>query len=370
MSGTSADAVDAVLVDITDRHCRSVLSHKLPLPDSLRSRITDLYHPGQNEIDRFGSLDREIAECFATAVQQLLQNAQISADGITAIGSHGQTIRHRPRPETGRAFTLQIGDPNVIAEVTGITTVADFRRRDMAVGGQGAPLVPAFHKAVFSAAERYRVILNIGGIANITLLPEQCGAVRGYDTGPGNGLMDAWIQRNLGRPFDDQGAWAASGKVDHRLLTKLLAHPYFTLPSPKSTGREEFHPNWLDQILHSHPSNKPEDIQATLLELTAISIAEHIKKETTKGEIFVCGGGARNKALLSRLQQLLPSFALDTTAALGISPDDVEAAAFAWLAMRTLQGAPGNLASVTGAAEDVILGGIYPGKNWRGLCGV
>src|SRR5690606_16742799 len=230
--------------------------------------IIDLYQPGDNEIDRFGSIDREIAYIFADAALQLLQKAQISAHEIVAIGSHGQTIRHRPRPLQGQSFSLQIGDPNVIAEITGITTVADFRRRDVAAGGQGAPLVPAFHRAIFSSAEHCRIILNIGGVANITRLPTN-GLVRGYDTGPGNGLMDAWISRNLGLPFDKEGKWAGSGKVNDELLAMLLSHPYFQLAPPKSTGREEFHLSWLDRLLTSLPTISPEDVQATLLEMTA-----------------------------------------------------------------------------------------------------
>lgn len=365
MSGTSADAIDAALVDIQESSCRVITARQFPLSDELRMRIIGLYQPGENEVDRLGSLDQAIGRAFGDAVVRLLDDSDLSAQEITAVGSHGQTIRHRPRIQSGENFTLQIGDPNLIAQRTGIITVADFRRRDMAAGGQGAPLVPAFHRAVFATPEKNRIILNIGGIANITLLKSD-GSTSGYDTGPGNGLMDAWISRCRGARFDVQGGWAASGQINSPLLKALCAHPYFRLPPPKSTGKEEFHLHWLDSVLQEHPPISSEDVQATLLELTAVSIAEQICSECKGADVVVCGGGAHNTALLQRLGELLEYSEIYTTDKLGIPSDFVEAAAFAWLAMRTLKGLTGNLCSVTGAKEEVVLGGIYPGRNWNG----
>lgn len=360
MSGTSADAIDAALVEFQGHQPRVLRATTTPLPESLRTQVLSLYESGENEIDRMGSLDRQLASAFAKAALQLLQEAGVTPAAVAAIGSHGQTLRHRPRPSTGLPFTLQIGDPSLIAELTGITTVADFRRRDMAAGGQGAPLAPGLHQAVFAEPGRDRAVINIGGIANITWLPDTGPAI-GYDTGPGNGLMDAWIARSQGRPYDEAGAWAAQGKVDTDLLMKLMDHPYFQLPPPKSTGREEFHWNWLTALLEQYPAVTAVDVQATLLELTARTIGNAIQAHKATGvEIYICGGGARNTTLMERLQTLLPGCSIRTTDELGIPPDYVEAVAFAWLAMRTLQRQPGNLPSVTGAVREVILGGIYP----------
>lgn len=362
MSGTSADAVDAALVEFDSNQPKVLAASTSPLSAPLRSRILSLYESGSDEIDRLGTLDRELAQNFAAAALQLLQDTGRSPRDVTAIGSHGQTVRHRPRPASGMPFTLQIGDPNLLAELTGITTVADFRRRDMAAGGQGAPLAPGFHRAVFARPGGNRALVNIGGIANITWLPAT-GPVTGYDTGPGNGLMDAWIAHSHQRPFDKGGAWAAQGIVDPALLAQLLAHPYFHLPPPKSTGREEFHWRWLEAVLANHPALPPADVQATLLELTAQSISRAVLAQAADAELHVCGGGAHNTHLMARLQALLPRGRVATTEELGIPPDYVEAVAFAWLAMRTINRLSGNLPEVTGAQREVVLGGIYPGTG-------
>lgn len=360
MSGTSADAIDAALMSIDENHCQVISALQFPLPHAIRERIIGLFHPGVNEIDQMGELDIKLGRLFADAVLQLLARSDYQAGDIVAIGSHGQTIRHRPRNVGGANFTLQIGDPNTIAQITGITTVADFRRRDMAAGGQGAPLVPAFHQAVFSRPQHFRVVLNIGGIANITVLSPD-GSVHGYDTGPGNGLMDAWVARCTGEEVDRDGAWAARGSVSLELLHALSDHSYFILPPPKSTGREEFSLDWLLNTLQGFPQLSEGDIQATLLELTARSIADQIKNAGESGDILVCGGGAHNGTLMRRLSALLPDFNIHTTDAFGIPVDYVEAAAFAWLAMRSIKQLTGNIPAVTGAHHEVVLGGIYPG---------
>ena len=359
MSGTSADAIDAVLVDLNNNP-KLVAQHTLPFPIDIQQKIHAIALPGDNEIDRMGALDAVLGKLFAQTCTELLAKAELSADQIIAIGSHGQTIRHRPPDTTEGVFTLQIGDPNLIAELTGITTVADFRRRDMAAGGQGAPLVPAFHRAIFHSSTKDRAIVNIGGMANITWLPAQ-GKVLGFDTGPGNVLMDIWIAEHLGDTYDRNGAWAHSGNPCPSLLKELLATPYFELAAPKSTGRENFNRAWLGEKLKKGASQlPPNDIQATLLELTAITIADSIQglNQTSK-DVFVCGGGAYNTALMQRLQELLPNDILASTSILGIDPQWVEAMAFAWLAHETINHRPGNLREVTGAEREVILGGIY-----------
>lgn len=366
MSGTSADAVDAALVSIDENRCEVISAIQLPLPNPIRDSVIGLFYPGVNEIDRMGELDVRLGRLFADATLQLLTQSEHTAGDIVAIGSHGQTVRHRPRNSEGANFTLQLGDPNTIAQITGITTVADFRRRDMAAGGQGAPLVPAFHQAVFSHPQRFRVVLNIGGIANITVLTAD-GAVYGYDTGPGNGLMDAWVARCTGEAVDCDGAWAGRGIVSTELFAALYAHPYFTIRPPKSTGREEFSLAWLLKTLQSFPHLSERDIQATLLELTARSIADQIKYAGDGGEVLVCGGGAHNGTLMRRLSALLPDFNVWTTDKFGIPVNYVEAAAFAWLAMRTLKQLTGNVPAVTGAHHEVVLGGIYPGTNKLGI---
>lgn len=363
MSGTSLDSVDAVAVDISTERCTLIAAGSYPLPATTRQQILQLTQPGDNEIEQMGLLDLELGNIFASATSQLIAEHQLDRADIQAIGSHGQTIRHRPG--TGApGFTLQIGDPNTIAERTGITTVADFRRRDMAAGGQGAPLVPAFHQALFQHRTQPRLLVNIGGMSNITILPagEQPGLM-GYDTGPGNVLLDSWIQHNQDKSYDRDGAWAASGNICQPLLERLLALPFFQLPAPKSTGREQFNLSWLQQQL-THLNQQPcaTDVQATLLEYTAVTLSDAIKKHTDwqHYHIYLCGGGAHNSALKQRITALLAPAKVDTTASLGVDPDWVEAIAFSWLAYRTLAGMSGNLSAVTGASGERILGGIYP----------
>lgn len=362
MSGTSADAIDAVAVSIPeDGALRLLASHAHPIPPATRQAIHTLTVPGPDEIDRLGSLHTELGELFAEAALAVLAKTALTADAIRAIGSHGQTVRHRPAAR--HPFSLQIGNPAVIAERTRIATVADFRARDIAAGGHGAPLVPAFHREVFRAAGKNRAIVNIGGIANVTFLPaDDDQPVTGFDTGPGNTLLDAWARRHLGRDRDDDGRWATGGKSSPTLLEKLLAEPYLNTPPPKSTGREHFHLAWLDAALtdlHAGPPS-PQDVQATLLRFTAQTIAQALGRFLPKiDEIYVCGGGSHNPALLKALAHEAAGIPIRTTDALGLHPDWVEACAFAWLAHRTLQGRPGNLPSVTGARHPVILGGIY-----------
>jgi len=363
MSGTSADAIDAALVDFSSYPLKLLAQHSRPFDRATRAAIQQLAHPGTNEIDRMGHLDRVLGEAFSEVTLELLELAGIKADQVVAVGSHGQTLRHRPPGTQETPFSLQVGDPNIIAQRTGITTIADFRRRDMAAGGQGAPLVPAFHQACFASAEQDRAIVNIGGIANLTWLPRDGRDVVGFDTGPGNGLMDAWIGHALGKPYDDLGQWAASGKADPELLERLLTHPYFARQHPKSTGPEEFHRGWLEaQLEQLHHKLKPEDVQATLLSLTVTSLAKEIEAvaSSTPAEIYLCGGGAYNRELMQQLQAHLPRHSVKTTEALGLSPEWIEAVAFAWLAQQTWSGHPGNLPCVTGAQAPCLLGAIYP----------
>lgn len=359
MSGTSLDGIDAVAVRFAPEF-ELIGSHSFDLPQAVRNQILSLCTPSDNEIDRMGTLDQALAKLFANAALELINKFNLNKEQIAAIGSHGQTIRHRPES----AFTLQIGNPSLIAELTGITTVADFRPRDIAAGGQGAPLVPAFHKALFHSTATPRIILNIGGMANLTWLPTDPNEkVLGYDTGPGNVLMDGWISRHLNRNYDANGHWAATGTVDNLLVNQLLALPYFSQPAPKSTGREQFNMAWLDdEIANCIIPVAHQDIQATLLELTARSIADQIQHFNLESypDVFVCGGGSYNKALLNRIAALLPDNAVTTTHALNLDPDWVEAAAFGWLAKQTLNTLPGNLPDVTGADGARVLGAIYP----------
>jgi anhydro-N-acetylmuramic acid kinase len=359
MSGTSLDALDAVLVDFSNPAPMLIASHSHAIPDELRRELAALTQPGENEITRLGEADLAVAELSAEAVTQLLKEAGVSAQQIMAIGSHGQTIRHCPE-EGCFGFTLQIGDPNTIAQRTGITTVADFRRRDLAAGGQGAPLVPAFHAAVFRRPDMNRVMINIGGIANITRLPADTSQpITGFDTGPGNGLLDAWAGRHLQQAMDKDGRWAASGQVSESLLERCLNDDYFHRPPPKSTGKEYFNLGWVEGKCED--SLPPEDIQATLCELTAVSIAEAVDSGSGKDEeVLICGGGVHNATLMARLRHHLAPRSVANTGEAGVPPDWVEAMAFAWLARETLAGRPGNLPSVTGASQPVILGGIYP----------
>lgn len=358
MSGTSLDSLDAVLVEIHPNGIQLLTSHSLPLAEPLRQAIQGLCHSGNHEIEQLAITDLEIARLSAQVVNELLARVQEDPSKIAAIGSHGQTIRHRP----GQGYTLQIGDPSLIAELTGITVVADFRRRDLAAGGQGAPLVPAFHQWLFASQKQHRVVVNIGGISNISILPSaQSEPVTGFDTGPGNLLMDYWCRRHKGTAFDQDGHWAASAEPHAGLLHSLLAEPFFQQPPPKSTGRELFNPQWLQAQLQAFPLVSADEVQATLCQLTARGIAEAIMAYAPGSEaVFVCGGGAHNTTLMNRLQAELPEKTVATTAVLGLEPGWVEATAFAWLACQTLARRPGNLPDVTGAKGLRVLGGIYP----------
>lgn len=364
MSGTSSDAIDAVLIK-THPHLELIATHSSPIPTELQQQIHQVSDPQKGTIDQLGHLDHQLGNAFAKAVLELMSIANISPKMIIAIGSHGQTIRHRPSPNP-HPFTLQIGDPNIIAEKTGITTVADFRRRDMALGGQGAPLVPAFHRAVFSTEKIDRAIVNIGGMANITWLPQAQleSEVIGFDTGPGNVLLDAWIQQHLQQRFDHNGNWAAQGKLNKPLLDLLLTEDFFQQSPPKSTGREMFNLTWLENRLESfNQIVSAVDVQRTLLELTAKTIADSIQTLSThRKEIFVCGGGVFNQLLMKRLQDLLTPNTLASTTKLGFEPQWIEAMAFAWLAYRRTENKSGNICSVTGAKEPGVLGAIYFGR--------
>lgn len=364
MSGTSADGIDVALVEFHERHGRTHAAlhaaRTYPWAPALRTRLVALGQGGDcDSLDELGTLDVQVADAFADAALALLQDAGVVPARVRALGSHGQTIRHRPagaRFDGRHPFTMQIGDAHRIAERTGITTVADFRRRDVAAGGHGAPLLPALHAALLHDGREARAVLNLGGIANLTLLPVD-GPVRGFDTGPANALLDAWCERHTGAAFDDGGAFAASGRVDAALLARLHAEPWFALPPPKSTGREHFHLDWLQPHL---ALAAPHDVQATLLELTATTVAQalHAQQPDTR-RVLVCGGGVHNPVLLARLAAHLPGVVVESTATQGVDPDFVEAMGFAWLARQTLLGLPGNLPAVTGARGPRVLGAIH-----------
>ncbi|WP_437880243.1 anhydro-N-acetylmuramic acid kinase [Pseudomonas sp. LRF_L74] len=354
MSGTSLDGLDIALIEQAQR-TKLLATHYIPMPDALRSELLGLCSPGADEIARSAEAENRWATLAAAGISQLLQKEKLDASQIRAIGSHGQTIRHEPL----RRFTTQIGNPALLVELTGIAVVADFRRRDVAAGGQGAPLVPAFHDALFSHPSRRRAILNIGGFSNLSLLvPEQ--EVRGFDCGPGNVLMDAWILRHAGKHYDSGGQWAAGGTLAPQLLERLSDDPFFKAKGPKSTGRELFNLDWLDHHLNGLQI-APQDVQRTLLELTALSITDSLKHALPQvEEVLVCGGGAHNDALMARLQAYLPGCLVGSTREAGIDPDWIEAMAFAWLAYCCLEGLPGNRPSVTAAKGSRILGAIYP----------
>jgi anhydro-N-acetylmuramic acid kinase len=357
ISGTSADGIDAALVRFTDGRPGLVAGLTHPWDEILRGRILAVAQDELRlDLDAYGRLDVAVGLAFADAARAVLDRAGVAANEVTALGSHGQTIRHRPTGEF--PFTLQIGDPSVIAERTGVDTVADFRRPDIAAGGQGAPLVPAFHATVLRPEQGSRVVLNLGGIANVTRLAPD-GGVTGFDTGPANGLMDAWCLRHRGQPFDRDGLFAASGRVDPTLLAELLADAYFALSPPKSTGREHFHLAWLD----AHPrvaALAPEDVQATLLALGAVSVVDAIEQYAADAtDVVACGGGVHNKALMDAIAVRLEGRPLHASGAFGIDPDMMEAMAFAWLAYRRLRGEPGNLPAVTGASGSRLLGAVY-----------
>lgn len=357
ISGTSMDGIDAALVHFDQSSVIFLQARGYHYPAELRSRLLRAVREPQHcTVDEVGELDRWTGECFRDAAVAILKDAGIDENEVRAIGSHGQTLRHQP--EKPHPYTMQIGDPSVIAAGTGITTIADFRRADVARGGQGAPLTPPFHEWLFRDPDRNRVVLNIGGIANITVLPSGPADATGFDTGPGNTLLDAWIRRHRGDSYDKDGAWAASGKPDPALLDRLLADPYFRLAPPKSTGFEYFNLAWLDAVVVD--GLDPADVQATLCALSAESIAMALQTAAPyTTEVLVCGGGVHNRELMSQLETALPDAEFKSTSTIGLDPDWVEAAAFAWLAMRTLHGLPGNLPGVTGASEAAVLGAIY-----------
>ncbi|QPG06217.1 anhydro-N-acetylmuramic acid kinase [Salinimonas marina] len=397
MSGTSMDGVDAVLCAIDthkpmDTHWFQTLKRvSLPFPDSLLNTLNTLCQPSVNEINKMGAADIGVARLFAQAVGVLIEEAGLTPNDITALGSHGQTIRHHPAgycAETANVgFTLQIGDPNTLAVLTGIPVVADFRRKDVALGGQGAPLVPAFHQAIFGCHDSYRnpavpaskkdfsldthqsqtkaigafarAIVNIGGIANISFIDDSPSSISGFDSGPGNILMDGWVSEHLQLPFDKSGKWAASGTVHQTLLDACLNDPYFKQAAPKSTGREYFNTLWVSRVLQTFTDITPADVQATLCELTAAHIADAVKMQPRVEQVYICGGGAYNTHLLSRIQALLPAQKVMTTQTLGICPQDVEGAAFAWLAYAYLERITANVPAVTGACRNAVLGGLY-----------
>lgn len=356
MSGTSMDGIDAVLVSFSDNRTRIHATHSTPYPDALRQRLIQLSQ-NHGTPDDIGELDHNVGDLFAQTARKAIEKAGVASTDVVAIGSHGQTIRHQP---LGTApFSMQIGDPNLIAERTGITTVADFRRRDMAAGGQGAPLVPAFHRAFFGSDTEDRCILNLGGIANISWLPGNShDRVIGFDTGPANALMDAWCQLHTGRPFDDDGHWAQEGIVHQELLGDMLSDGYFSRPAPKSTGKEKFNLEWAKTLAHRHPEVSAEDVQRTLLELTVVSIARQLP-QSPEMTIFACGGGTRNSLLMRELRRTCSPLTLSSTADLGLDPQWVEPVAFAWLAKQTLERRSGNLPEVTGASGERILGAVY-----------
>lgn len=357
MSGTSLDGVDVVLAAIDERMVAQQASLTWPMPIPLKEAILSVCQGQPLTLSQLGRLDSQLGKLFAAAVQALLAQEHLSAKDIVAIGCHGQTVWHEPVGD--EPHTLQIGDNNHIVALTGITVVGDFRRRDIALGGQGAPLVPAFHHALLAHPTERRMVLNIGGIANISLLFPGM-PVRGYDTGPGNMLMDAWIWRKLGKPYDKDAQWASSGKVILPLLQNMLSDPYFAAAAPKSTGREYFNYGWLERHLAHFPALAPQDVEATLAELTAVTISEQVLLSGGCDRLLVCGGGSRNPLVMARLSALLPGTEVTTTDEAGISGDDMEALAFAWLAWRTLAGLPGNLPSVTGASQPSVLGAIFP----------
>ena len=359
MSGTSMDGVDIALVDITDGIITSIASDCYPMPTEIKTQLLMLCNSKQTTLQDLGELDHQLGMLYAKSINQFIKQNHIDKKQINAIGCHGQTIYHSPNGDN--PFTMQIGDANIIAAQTGITTIADFRRKDMAYGGQGAPLVPAFHKAIFLNPAINCVVLNIGGISNISVLIPNQPAI-GYDTGPGNVLLDSWINKNLGKNYDKDGLWAKSGKVNQNLLSALCNEDYFQLPAPKSTGRELFNLAWLMQKLTNFALSA-QDIQATLVEFTAITITHEINKLSIQlhlpCQLLVCGGGTKNPLIMKRLSALLPKWQVLTTDVKGVNSDDMEAIAFAWLAYCRMNNIPSNIPEVTGANQAVSLGVIY-----------
>ncbi|MCT8574033.1 anhydro-N-acetylmuramic acid kinase [Glaesserella parasuis] len=360
MSGTSLDGVDLALVNFSQTP-KLIAADFTPMPDTLRVALSQLVKKGETSLQTLGELDHQLALLYTDSIQRFLAKHQLNADDIVAVGCHGQTVWHSPKGQY--PFTMQIGDMNLLAARTGITTVGDFRRRDMAFGGQGAPLVPAFHQAVFSSPERLTVVLNIGGISNISVLNPNQQTI-GYDVGAGNTLLDIWIEKHLGKRYDANGEWARTGKIHSALLALLLDEPFFQLPPPKSTGRELFNLEWLEHKLTQIEPLPAEDVQATLVEFTVQSIVQALRQienpNAYHSVLLVCGGGAKNPLIMERLQTHLIDWQVSTTTEYGLDVDYVEAAAFAWLAYQRIHNLPANLPSVTGATQEVSLGAIFP----------
>jgi anhydro-N-acetylmuramic acid kinase len=360
MSGTSLDGVDGVIADFSQQRPRVLAHASAPFADSLRSELFALNTSGADELHRAALAGNGLVRVYAQVVGDLLRNANLDASAIRAIGAHGQTVRHQPQLHDGTGYTLQINQPALLAELTGIDVAADFRSRDVAAGGQGAPLAPFFHRAMFARDGVSVGVLNLGGIANLSVLHGD-GRLLGFDCGPANALMDLWCERHRNEPFDRDGQWAASGKADAALLAAMLREPFFAQQPPTSTGRDLFNPAWLDKHLAAYPGLQPQDVQATLAELTARSCAEATQRHAGGiARLVVCGGGALNRYLVSRLKSLLPIAAVVTSDAEGLPPLQVEAAAFAWLAMKTVSREPLPLESTTGARGARVLGAVWP----------
>lgn len=360
MSGTSLDGIDIAIVDFANNGMQLLAAETYPFAESLRLDLLKLVNSGRAHLQQLGQIDMALGHAYSDAILQLLSETHISAQDIVAIGCHGQTIYHAP--DAAYPFSMQIGNAHVVAERTGIDTIADFRQRDMVLGGQGAPLVPAFHQALFHDDKCNRVIANIGGISNITVLPtDRALPVSGFDTGPGNVLLDQWYQQHHHDLYDDNGQWARDGEVSHSLLDLLMADPFLQQTAPKSTGREHFNLKWLTEKLTEFDSPiKAKTVQKTLLQMTANSLSDAIQQYAPEtNEVYVCGGGAHNAVLMQVLSDALPTMRIDTTSALGLAPDWVEACAFAWLAKQTMNHQPGNLPAVTGARKETILGALY-----------
>jgi anhydro-N-acetylmuramic acid kinase len=365
MSGTSLDGVDGVIADISPSKLAIRAHADAPLPPELRAELLALNTSGHNELHRAALAANALMQVYANVVSQLLSATATSPTDIRAIGAHGQTVRHQPMPHTGlsgKGYTLQLCNPALLAELTGMDVAADFRTRDVAAGGQGAPLVPVFHQAVFGNRGNTTAVLNLGGMANLTVIgPKLASDLLGFDCGPGNVLLDAWCQRHTGQPFDRDGGWSAGGQVNNELLSAMRAEPYFALPAPKSTGRDLFNPNWLEAYLDKRPGVAAQDVQATLLELTAGACCDCVNSYAKDGkQLIVCGGGAFNLALMNRLQALLPGREVQNSANGGLPPQQVEAAAFAWLARKTIYREALHLENITGAKGARIAGAVYP----------
>jgi len=358
MSGTSMDAVDAVLLSFGEDRLEIQSTLALPYPEDLRARLLQAIR-NHADPDELGELDTLTGQHFAQAANTLIEQSGVDPSDILGIGSHGQTIRHQP---SGKApFSMQIGSPAIIAEASGITTVSNFRSRDVAAGGQGAPLVPAFHRWLFRSATQDRCILNLGGIANLTWLPaDETNNITGFDTGPANALIDAWCYDQTGKHYDENGQWAREGEVNEELLEDLLSDAYFVKTPPKSTGKERFNLNWISTHLQRFDDLPPEDVQRTLLQLTIDTILQQLPTANSSMAVYACGGGTFNPLIMEGLREGLKGVELRTTAELGLDPQWVEPVAFAWLARQTLNGLPGNIPTVTGAKGERVLGAIYP----------